>query len=190
MRESKPMNARGHCCIGRNYLGLRAKYHDTKVENMRFKSILFFTLILAGCKSEAHKTSLINETRSSDVKVLTSPAQSAYVVVAAQDNICWSGIMSQPLPENKTGYRAYDENSDLKYIRGCGSTSIEFNVEKIKTFFVSLGAEIDFETCDTSASIIIQLELYIDGQLADRSSVNDCIGDAGMFELYVNVPNP
>ena len=86
-------------------------------------------------------------TLSNEQKALESPAYKASFMIIAQDQICWQGIISIPLPDNAPLGPIKDETSQT--IQGCGSKSFtwdDVDVLNMNFFNVLVKAEIELVT--------------------------------------------
>jgi len=124
---------------------------------------------------------------SNEQKALESPAYKASFMISAQDQICWQGIVSIPLPDNSPLGPIDSKTSET--IQGCGSKSFTWDhvdVANMNFFNVLVSAEIELETCDTSASKVFELQLFINDVLAVEDSEQDCFGYQVLEATYRN----
>ena len=130
--------------------------------------------ILTGCTSNGQKA-------------LESPAYKADFKIFAQDQICWQGVISIPLPDiSPLGPIEYETSET---IQGCGSKSFTWDdgdVANMNFFNVLVSAEIEQETCDTTASKVFELQLFINDVLAVEDSEDLCIRYAVLEATYRN----
>jgi hypothetical protein len=130
-----------------------------------FKYLFACMAILTGCTSI-------------EQKALESPAYKASFRIFAQDQICWQGIISKLI-----------ESETSETIQGCGSKSFTWDdgdVANMNFFNVLVSAEIEQETCDTTASKVFELQLFINDVLAVEDSEDLCIGYAVLEATYRN----
>ena len=131
-----------------------------------FKFLFACMAIITGC------------TLSNEQKALESPAYKASFRIIAQDQICWQGIISKLI-----------ESGSSETIQGCGSKTFTWDdedVAKMNFFNVLVSAEIELETCDTSASKVFELQLFINDVLAVEDSEQNCFGYQVLEATYRN----